>query len=85
MSLYQNDNTAHINGVSNKEMVKMLLYKKANVNAINKYSYTPLMLAAYRGNEEIVRKLIDAGADVNFKNVKGDRLYLLQVQTGKRR
>ncbi|MDA7653501.1 ankyrin repeat domain-containing protein, partial [bacterium] len=41
----------------------------ADVNAKDKYEWTPLHIAAYYGHEEIVELLIRAGADVNAKDV----------------
>ena len=48
--------------------VEKLIEKKADVNAIDRWQNTPLMLAAENGHIEIVELLIDAGADINTQN-----------------
>ena len=50
----------------NKHLLAMLsIYAGANVNVVNDYGNTALGLAATSHNKEIVKMLIDAGADVN--------------------
>ena len=49
----------------NVEEVQYLLFTGASVNAVNKWGYSALMLAASTGNSEIVQLLIQNGADVN--------------------
>jgi uncharacterized protein len=54
------------------EMVKMLLDKKADVNAPEaKSGVTPLMFAVTYKNVAITKLLLDKGADVNRKNKDG--------------
>ena len=48
--------------------VKSLLAKGVNVNATYRYDRTPLSFACDRGNTEIVKLLLDAGASVNAKD-----------------
>ena len=48
--------------------VEKLIEKKADVNAIDRWQNTPLMLAAENAHIEIVVLLIDAGAQVNIQN-----------------
>jgi ankyrin repeat protein/serine/threonine protein kinase len=50
------------------EKVKELLKEGANINAKNKFGYTPLHVVADRGHIEIVKLLIEHGADVNAKD-----------------
>ena len=51
----------------------MLLYKGADVNAGTGYCKTALMDAAERGHLEVVKVLLDKGADVNVQDEKGKR------------
>ena len=46
----------------------MLLGNEADVNAKNKYGWTPLHDAASRGGTEIAELLLQHGADVNAKD-----------------
>lgn len=54
------------------EIVRLLIKRKANVNAQDEKGVTPLLLAGGNKNksafEDIVETLVDAGADVNIKN-----------------
>lgn len=43
-----------------------------DINAKDNSGYTPLMLAALRGNVEVVRLLLQKGADISLKNAKGE-------------
>lgn len=43
----------------------------ANVNAIDEEGFSPLMLAAFRGNRDIAEYLLGMGADVNQPNARG--------------
>ena len=42
------------------------------MNSVNKYGNTPLMIAAYNYHAEGIRILLEAGADVNQENLKGE-------------
>ncbi|XP_015112603.1 G patch domain and ankyrin repeat-containing protein 1 homolog [Diachasma alloeum] len=44
---------------------------KENVNVIDDYGWTPLMLAAYNGNTEIVEYLLTLGADKSMREKAG--------------
>ena len=50
------------------EKVKDLIKKQTNINCKDKYSQTPLMWATTVGNENIVRYLIEHGADLSHKD-----------------
>lgn len=43
---------------------------------------TPLMFAAYNGNREIARELLDHGADVNAQNERGETALQIALDTG---
>ena len=60
-ALYQRD----------EAVVKMLIEKGANVNAVGNYGWTPLMVAAEKGLYATARLLIKYGAEVNVRNVGG--------------
>ncbi|GFV23098.1 putative ankyrin repeat protein RF_0381 [Trichonephila clavipes] len=51
-----------------KDIVKYLVSKDADINAKDKYGRTPLHFAVKSGNLDIVKYLIKNGADVNTKN-----------------
>lgn len=52
------------------DTVQMLVRNKAIVNAPAPDGTTALMMAARAGNEEVVRYLLDAGADVTMENLQ---------------
>ncbi|CAF1255635.1 unnamed protein product [Adineta ricciae] len=47
------------------DVVKFLIHRGAQVNVKNRYGVSPLLLCAESGNQELVRALVEAGADVN--------------------
>jgi uncharacterized protein len=56
----------------NAALCRALLAGGANVNVTDNDGQTPLMWAAeQKGNRQVVRMLIDAGADVNARAVDG--------------
>lgn len=52
----------------NEPVVIFLLNQKAKVNIANKSGFTPLIVAAIRGNFDIVKDLVTFNADVNIKD-----------------
>ena len=50
------------------EKMKDLIRKQTDVNCKDEYSQTPLMWAAAVGNADIVRYLIDHGANISHKD-----------------
>jgi len=49
-------------------VVKELLAKGIDPDTVDRYGFTPLCQAAYRGDAEIAKMLIDYGADVNLRS-----------------
>lgn len=47
-----------------KELVELLIANKANINQTNRYGHTAVAFAAHKGHHEIVRFLIEKGADI---------------------
>ncbi|ODM88846.1 Ankyrin-3 [Orchesella cincta] len=60
---------AAING--HKSMVEVLLGQGAEIDAIDKELWTPLICAAQAGHLDVVRLLVESGASPLAKNVKG--------------
>ena len=50
----------------------MLIENGANINAKDKYGYTPLMWVSKEGYLNIAKYLIETGADVNVENKWGN-------------
>ena len=57
-----------------QKITKLLLDYGVSANAIENMGYSPLMVAAGDGNLEIMRILIRAGANVNYKSSNYDAL-----------
>ena len=51
-----------------KRTADFLISKKADPNIPDKKGFTPLMIAAQRGNLEIIALLLNAGADEKLMN-----------------
>ena len=56
----------------NREAVKFLLARGANINDPGNFDHTPLMMASFFGDTEMVRLLLERGADVNFRDRDGN-------------
>jgi ankyrin repeat protein len=59
------------------EVVKLLLGKNANVNTVDSYGWTALMLACRNGYIEIVQELLTNNADVSITNECGDTAIIV--------
>ncbi|MGL5029329.1 MAG: ankyrin repeat domain-containing protein [Wolbachia pipientis] len=72
--------TAVQNGNLNK--VKDLTNQNANVNTRDKYSWTPLHWAAYKGHLEVAEFLVKKGADINAasENLYGSRPIHIAIE-----
>ncbi len=54
------------------------------VNLTNADGWTPLMIAAYKGNESLCRALIEAGADIHKSNQNGTTVLMYAKNYGDR-
>jgi ankyrin repeat protein len=70
--------------VGNLEIVKMLLERYAYIDAETPNKTTPLMLAARRGEMNVLKFLIDEGADISLKNMLGWTAYDFAVESERR-
>jgi len=62
--------------------VKSLLSKGADVNAKDKFGWTPLQIATAQGSEDVVKLLIAGGGDINTKDNAGNTPLHLAVELG---
>ena len=53
-------------------MFLFLSFSIADIEVANRHGHTCLMIACYKGHFKIAKYLIDIGADVNRKSVKGN-------------
>ena len=60
----------------------MVAYTGANINAVKKADWTPLMLACTKQDASIVQILLDHGADPLFKNKDGWNSLHIAVREG---
>jgi ankyrin repeat protein len=70
--------------VGNLEIVKMLIERYAYIDAETPNKTTPLMLAARRGEMNLVQYLITEGADISLKNMLGWTAYDFAVESERR-
>lgn len=64
--------TALMQAVWHENLVKLLLQSpRVEINAQDQFGRTALMVAVMSSNENIVKILLDAGADPNLKNYEG--------------
>ena len=57
-----------------------ILKEDSDVNVLDGQGLSPLQIAAYRGDMEIVRIIIDAGADLELRNTKGGTALRFAVE-----
>ncbi len=57
--------------IPNPRIQEALIKAGADVNALNNYNQTALMIAAYVGIGEVVKLLLDNGADKNIQDDNG--------------
>ena len=58
-----------------EEAVAILLDAGAEINAVNEADFTALHGAAFRGLNEVIRMLVERGADINARDFKGRTPY----------
>jgi ankyrin repeat protein len=68
----------------NEDQVELLLSKKVNINIRNCYGCSPLILACEKGNERMVRMLVEKGADVNQNDREPSCTYQYPYTQGQR-
>jgi ankyrin repeat protein len=65
-----------------QELTELLIARGANVNAKGRKDWTPLMVAAGRGDNAMVKSLISRGADVNARNTYGTTPMIMAAASG---
>ena len=72
------DGIDNLNEFSNctVERAKKLLLALSGINDRNEHGWSPIIVAAYNGNYEVVDFLLKNGADVNDMNVKGTSVLM---------
>jgi len=65
-----------------RDIVKLLLKKGADVNAADKFGKTALMMASEKGYKEIMEMLLAKGADVNAKGKPGKTALMIATENG---
>ncbi|KAK2747834.1 hypothetical protein FQN55_004710 [Onygenales sp. PD_40] len=78
---YRRTALAEAAAASSTETVKMLLDNGCDPNFRDKYGETPLShaISTYRGNETLIKLLLNAGADLHVNNRKGTPILLQAV------
>ena len=61
--------------LKNKEAIKTLVKKGANINYSGKGGFRPLMTAVIEGDKEVIELLLDLGADPQIKDDAGKDVY----------
>ena len=52
-------------------LVKYFINKKININGVNKFHQTPILLASMKFDVDIMKELINNNADLTFQDFKG--------------
>ncbi len=66
------------------KVLKALVAAGANLNAFDKFGYTPLMVCTVNNNSELVKILLDLGVNRNIRNQNGQTARDIAYETGKR-
>jgi ankyrin repeat protein len=67
---------AAIAGNKSRDVVEVLIKNGADVNAVDSNEHTPIQAAAFEGNLEIAKLLIEHGADLSRKEGFGSALSI---------
>ena len=68
---------------NNEDCIELCI-SNAVINAQNKYGWTPLIVATYNGNTEMVRYLIERKADIHAVNNNGTTILMYAKDAGLR-
>ena len=55
--------------------MRLLIENGADLNKVDKWGWTPLMMASHQGYEDIVKLLVDNGADIDVADRFGKKAY----------
>ncbi len=65
------------------QIFEKILARTGNPDPVNRYNETPLLLAARVGKVSLIKSLLDAGADFNHKDARGNTiLHILCTRPG---
>ncbi len=67
---------------SSAKIIALLLENGADVNATNRYGYTPLIVAARDGRADIINQLLEAGAEIEAQGQGGHTALSEAVRHG---
>ncbi|RNA63461.1 hypothetical protein D1631_16810 [Chryseobacterium nematophagum] len=65
------------------EVQEMMKRDPNSINQVNEQSFSPLILACYRGNVEVAKFLMDHVKDINYKSKEGTALSGLSIKYNK--
>ncbi len=74
--------TALMKAMPYREIVRLLLLNKADVNLVDGSNWTPIMYAAWNGKAEVILDLINAGAKMGKKDWRGRTELMIAAEAG---
>lgn len=66
-----------VHGAGEESFMKLLIDMGADVNALDMYGYSPLMIACELGNEQCAKLLLSRGASAKHRNVENESILEL--------